>query len=268
MRNFLSLIGCPLFLTPAAAQFLTPEWRGEAANEHAAWDIFTEASLAANLPDGAVDLPTEDARLTCTTSSAFLTSSGNIYSFQSASAFQIDDSADFPIKNVFLQISALGSEVDPDSVSLIATHGTGETSQYFPARNFVLDQRELEGEFGGVGTTYAFQWDIEETPVNGGYSILFAAAESSMSLDELALDTSGSYLEVPIPEPKLPDPTMQIADGMITLNWPQRYLLQTTDTFSNWDEVSETSTEGGLKKVTLPLSSEATFFRLKQASVN
>lgn len=268
MRNFLFLISSSLFLTPAVAQFITPEWHGGATSEHAAWDIFTEASLNENLPDAAADSPTNDARIICTTSSAFLTSSGNIYSFQSASAFQLDDSTNFPVENIFLQISALGSEIDPDTVSLIATDDSGATTQYFPTQNFVLDQQELEGEFGGLGTTYAFQWNLSETPVSGSYSILFAAAESSMSLDEVALDTSDSYQEVPIPETPIPDPTMTIADGIITLSWPPTYLLETTTTFSTWAEVSETSTSAGSNRVTLPLSAEATFFRLKQASVN
>ena len=262
------LIIVTVLISPIQAQFLTPAWRGQDNSEHAAWDIFTEAKLEPNSPDVSADFPTLDAELQCNTSSAFLTSSGNIYSFQSATAFQLTDSTNFPVRNVLLQISALGSEIAPDSVKLVGTDASGERKAFSPIRSFVLNQQELTGANGGLGTTYAYQWDLTEIPSVGEYGILFAAAESSMSLGAVSLDSYDQYLEVPIPEPVLPTPSMSISDDTINLSWPARYLLESSTNVSVWTEERGTGEDSGSKTLALPLSSQATFFRLKQATGN
>ena len=118
------------FLTlsvPVFGQLLTPSWRNDKGSSHAEWDVFTEANFAPNFPDVAAD---EDATLTCRTSSAFLTSGRNIYSFQAPISMQLDDTTGLLVRNIFLQLGTLGSEVDADGIQLILENDIGSyTSQ-------------------------------------------------------------------------------------------------------------------------------------------
>ena len=256
-----------LFLTltvPLSAQFLTPNWRNSPESEHAHWDRFTSAHSAPNAPDVASDSPTNDAKITGITSSAFLTSSGNIYSFQSATSFQLADSTNFPIRTVFLQLATAGSEIDSSSVRLFTTSGSGESQIILPTSALVLNQDTLDGEFGGLGTTHAFQWDLSDSPVSGNYRIIFSAAESSMSLDQVSLDTSSNFEEV---RPKVPAPRISLSPEEITLTWNGSFILQSSPDLSSWTDVSrEPVLTDEERKVALPLASEPVFFRLRQAS--
>ena len=92
------------FLTlsvPVFGQLITPSWRGDKGTSHAEWMFFTEANFAPNFPDVAVD---EDATLTCRTSSAFLTSGRNIYSFQAPISMQLDDTTGLLVQIFFFKL--------------------------------------------------------------------------------------------------------------------------------------------------------------------
>ncbi|MGE9270571.1 MAG: hypothetical protein ACQKBU_07190, partial [Verrucomicrobiales bacterium] len=192
----------------AAAQFITPEWRGSTDTEHAEWDIFTSASEV-NTPDVASDTPSNDASLLCTTPSSFLTSSGNIYNFQSATSFQIDDSSNYSIRSIFIQINTLGTALDTETARLIPPDAEGPDDILYPVNIYTLSEETLGGEFGGTGVTYAIQWDLSDHPITAGgtYSILFSSVSSSMSLDKVSLDTSSTFETVANPTP-LPTPSI------------------------------------------------------------
>lgn len=248
----------PIFLSisPLAAQFIIPEWRGSEETSHAEWDVFTVAKFAPNKPDIVAD----DAILICTTSSAFMTSGGNIYSFQAAAFFQIDDFTGFPIRNVFLQMRTLGSGVDAAAARLIATGADGETVTHLPTRILVLSEEELGGERGGVGTVSTLQWDLQETPVSGIYTILFNATESSLSLDKVSLETSRNYLEVKRPK------TLEVLPrgGEIVVNWLGSGQLQSSPRLdSGWLDVVGAA---GENTITLPIVNDAIFFRVQQVT--
>ena len=247
------ILSAPLSLS---AQFLEPDWQGP--SEHAQWDIFTEAKLAPNSPDVSAD----DATLTCTTSSAFLTSGGNIYSFQAATFFQINDAAAFPIRNVFLQIASLGSSIDLTSARIIVTNAEGETYQITANQGFIVTEEELTGDRGGIGTTYALQWDLSDAPITSNYSILFNAAESSLSLDQVSLRSSESFVAIPRPTPRAPE--MTFTGGAVTLTWIGGGILKSSSSLKGqWTEVS---TAPGATTVTLPRSATPQFFRIEQPS--
>jgi len=253
MRSFFLFLALPLH-----AQFITPEWRGSEQSEHAQWDSFTKAKFEPNAPD----IVTDDATITCTTSSAFLTSSGNIYSFQAPTFFQLDDTTEFPIKNLFLQISALGSGIDLSRARAIFEDPGGNTISLNLTRHFILSEEELGGERGGIGTTYALQWDLSETPISGSYSILFNATESSLSLDKVSLDTVATFVPVEKTKPLV----IQQNNGSITLTWLGDRELQSSHSLSeNWTQVSGSA---GVNTITLPISNRPTFFRLKQTSAS
>jgi len=246
-----------LAMLPANAQFLVPEWRGGENSNHAEWDVFTKPKFELNSPDVAPD----DATLLCTTSSAFLTGAGNIYSFQAPTYFQLDDTTTFPVRNVFLQLSALGSGIEVTAAKLIFKNSEGERVVRSPTQTFIASEEELTGENGGIGTTYGIQWDLSTMPVSGDYIILFNAIESSMSLGNVSLDTSGTFVEVVKPRSLSVRP---VGDEIIVTWYGNRQLQSSASLESGWTEVPGSS---GVNTITLPRSIQATYFRLVQPTV-
>lgn len=234
-------------------QLLTPSWRNDEGSSHAEWDVFTEATFVPNFPDVAFD---EDATLTCRTSSAFLTSSRNIYSFQAPISMQLDDTTGLLVRNVFLQIGALGSGVDAAGIQLIVEDDEGEVRVIFPTQNFIGSEEELNGENGGLGTIYGIQWDLRETPFTGKYTILFDAAAPSLSLDRVSLDLSEEYLEIAKPRPL----SIRINPGEVMVSWIGGRRLQSSQSLvSGWVNVPGAE---GVNQIILPLQNQTTFFRL------
>lgn len=251
-----ALLASILLSGQAPAQFINPDWRDADLTEHALWDFFTQPSLTPNDPD----IVEDNATLTCTTPSAFITSSGNIYSHQAPAAFQLDDSAPFPIHNIVLQISALGSGIDLEAARLIFENDEGTTVALPPLKSFILSEEELGGERGGLGTTYVLQWNPRTIPPSSTYSILFNASESSLSLDKLSLDTSSTFFPVTKPKPL----SIERNSDSVTLTWFGDWELQSsTSLASAWVTVPGSNSTN---TITLPLASESTFFRLKQPS--
>ena len=235
------------------AQFSAPVWRGSEGSTHAEWDVFTEPKFEPNSPD----ISTDDATIVCTTGSAFLTGTGNIYSFQAPTFFQLDDLVDESVTNVYLQIQSLGSSLEVDTVRLIYTPAEGETVSVAPRLAAVACAEPLRGEFGGVGVIYNIQWDLRSAPITGSYSILFNAASSSMSLDKVSLDTSAEYTEIPEPKPL----SVEILNGEVVVTWacPGQLQMSTNLEEDGWTDVSEAT---GKRIITMPISSAPTFFRL------
>ena len=114
---------------PLTAQLLVPDFRGAEESSHAEWDVFTEGKFAPNLPDVASD---PDATITSVTGSAFIISSGNLYSFQAPVAVQLDDATDLTVRNVFLQVATLGSGLDRQGSKLLVEDGEGEVPTILP----------------------------------------------------------------------------------------------------------------------------------------
>ena len=246
-----------LFPLQASSQLITPEWRGLPLSNHAEWDIFTAAKFEPNAPD----VSGANASITGTTSSAFLTSSGNIYSFQAPTFFQLDASSVEGIANVFLQIKALGSSIDLAGAMLIADDADCNPFAISPTHSMVISEEQLGGERGGIGTLYTLQWDLRATPITGDYTILFNATESSLSLDRVSLDTSESYQFVPKPEPF----EIDIQGGQVHLTWLGSGQLQTSSSLdSGWTDIPEAT---GKNALSLPLTSGPVFFRVKQEIV-
>ena len=267
---FIGLLGMPGL---APAQFLVPAGRGGANTEHAKWDVFTNARLGPNVPDVARDLPTDDARLTCTTSNAFLTSGGNIYSFSGATAFQIVDSTNYAVRSIFLQVKTVGTALNLGSVRLVGEDLSGEVFEAFPVRTFELAREDFENEFGGGDILgRAFQWDLSGRPVGpGGYTILFAAASSSMSLDVVSLDTASTYAEVPEPGSEPPEPPflrIEREGAFLLLTWPESAggVVETNDDLgdpSGWVPVSGVATaQAGVLRLQVAPTGGRGFFRL------
>lgn len=243
-----------LLSLPLTGQFLVPEWRGSDQSSHAEWDVFSHAKFEVNAPDV---VPDPDAGLLCSTSSAFLTSSRNIYSFQSPLALQLNDTTPLQVRNILLQVRTLGSGLDTAGVVLLYDDAEGETVVISPTRSFVTSEEELTGERGGIGTNYVLQWDLRENPVTGNYTLLFGASTTSLSLDRVSLDLSESYQRVLRPKPL----DVRVVGNEVVVSWFGNRLLQSSGSLSgSWEDLPESV---GVNEIRLPLENSTIFFRLR-----
>lgn len=239
-------------------QFLVPSWRSDTGSSHAEWDDFSVARFGLNFPDVVED---ENATLTSSTSSAFLTSSRNIYSFQGPLALQLDDETDLQVRNILLQVRTLGSGLDREGAVLVYEDDDGETKAVPVTRTFVTSEEELTGERGGIGTNYVLQWDLREAPVSGNYTLLFRASSTSLSLDQVSLDLSESYQEVEKPQPF----QLSISGSEVVVRWIGiRQLQESASLAGPWTDVPGSLEVNELR---FPVEQGAKFFRLKQPTI-
>jgi hypothetical protein len=247
-----SLFLC-LSILPVSGQFWVPDSRGKEGSSHAEWNVFTEAKFAPNAPDVA---PDPDASITATTGSAFITSSGNIYSFQAPINLQLDDTTDLEVRSVFVQLASLGSGLDRDGARLLMDDGEGGVRVVRPARTFVASEEELTGERGGIGTTYGLQWDLRDTPLTGSYTLLLGAASSSLSIDRVSLDLSETFAVIRKPEPL----SVTVHGDLVKVSWFGNRQLQSSDSLdSGWTTVPGSEL---VNEMTFPVGSGAKLFRL------
>jgi hypothetical protein len=177
-------------LTPAHAGLVAPGFRGGADTTYQEWNTFTSALNGPNLPDVGNSNPNGTAQLFQTTPGAFLTSGGNIYAPSTLTTFVVNV-PDFNRGSGFfttaiLQIRILGTNVDLNSVRF---------------NGLAFDRSELMNEtpLGGFGGTQR-DWWFEWNNVAGNLDMnvfRFNSAESSMSLDRAAIDTTFNA----VPEP-------------------------------------------------------------------
>lgn len=201
---FILLFGASV---PAMASFVEPSsWtRADGGATYQAWDAFNALSDAT--PDVASVNGNGTALLTETTGHAFLTSGGNMYSFSGATSFTVtipEADVPFPAHDVtaIVQIKTLGSALDLASVTL-----NGQAAVDYAE----LDQSALGG-FGGSAVSHWFLFNVDYADFGDGIAgtetltLVFDSASSSMSLDQLSIDTAvrpyGFYAEPnPTPEP-------------------------------------------------------------------
>jgi hypothetical protein len=240
---------------PLHGQFLIPEDRGESGTAYAEWDRFTEASFSPNFPDVAAD---ENASITSTTGSAFITSGGNLYSFQAPVNLQLDDTTDLTVRSVFVQMATLGSGLDREGARLLVEDGKGGVRVISPTQTFVTSEEELTGERGGVETTYGLHWDLRGTPLTGSYTILLNALSSSLSIDRISLDLSENYREVGKPKPL----SVRVDDDEVVVSWFGTRKLQTSSSGDGeWTDVPGSEE---VNEMIFPKAGGVRLFRLRQ----
>jgi hypothetical protein len=164
------------------------------------WDVFTEANVPGfNMGDIA---RASGATITQNTPGAFLTSGGNIYSPFLTLSFAISDSPTYVdalsgafVGNVVLQFSTLGTAIDYSSMSLTYLDNNSASAQLassgFQHQATTTNIMTPGGPATSTDDLVAYQWDL--TGLNAvSYQITFAAAGSSMSLDQVVLDTAST----------------------------------------------------------------------------
>jgi|GEM_PF-2508966 len=186
----LALLSTCLMGQASAQGFVTPDgfgWsRGDANTSFYSWDDFTTAT-GPNAPDAGAfpaQLPGSwvSPSVTETTGTAFVTSTGNIYSFTTQLAFEVVVPAE-PIEGgtttVLLQTRTQGREVDH---ATLFCNGQPPV-EYVEHYRFTLGPKDVLG-----GDLVDALWRFE-VPATGTATITFDGTDLSMSLDRLEVDT-------------------------------------------------------------------------------
>lgn len=166
-----------------------PPYRGLPGTEYGAWEVFTLPSGGVNLPDepGATTL---DATVEQLDPSAILVG-GNIYSFSAPIDCVLSDTLPSDLKELDLQISTKGNELDYVGVVLTYVDGFGATQIVSPSSVTTLAFIPALG----VDVETPFHWDLGANPdAITAYQILFTGAAPSVSLDAVTLDTRSAEL--------------------------------------------------------------------------
>lgn len=160
---------------------------------YAEWNWFTDDSSAPGIQDFTPDVGSSGVSLSHvyeTSGAAFITSGGNIYSYAA------------PISITSVLGDASGTSTGTRTVALkIATLGTlplpTATLNGVSANVVELYSGDSGSGFGGAEKEYLWLWtNVAATP---NYTLKFAAAEASMSLDQLAVYASPTVSAVPEP---------------------------------------------------------------------
>jgi hypothetical protein len=144
------------------------------------------------------------ATLTETTGSGFLTGGGNLYSPGTVLAFNVQIPAygrstlpggDWQT-TVFVQTRSLGTEIDYAGLTLAWTAAGVPQSLASAAAFFTQElERTPLGGFGGFAVSRIWGFNVPYSPT--GLTLGFAAAGSSLSLDQVRVDT----FVTAVPEP-------------------------------------------------------------------
>jgi len=205
----------PLEGITATVRTSTPWTRGSANTTYQGWDRFTSSS-AANNPNSASVLnevdanplnPNGTATVTQTNPGAFLTSSGNIYSPTSATAYSIAipnyNLGAGSQTNFLVQLRAFTGDFNINSFQI---NGTPINS--LPNFSWQLLDKFVYSAMGG--DTAALDYKLEfSLPGNSALDTLtFSSAGSGLSFDKVFVDTSVTAV---------PEPTVLLLGSLVVI---------------------------------------------------
>lgn len=128
-------------------------------------------------------------------SSAFIIGpgfTGNIYSFSSLVSYTLDDSLDYDAGAVVFQFQNQGRDIDMDSIFLRYTEAGQQIE--ISATDMIIEREAFASHAGFTFTTRsALEWDLSGKGVRD-YQIVWKAAGTSCSVQEILLDTADAYV--------------------------------------------------------------------------
>ena len=195
-----TLVACfaPALAFAQSDRFVAPDFRGSEGALFAGWDDFSSAT-GTNLPDVAGSAA-EGFAFTQLDPAAFVTSSGNIYSFSTPLSHRIDvgNLAAAP-SAVVLQTRTVGAALDVGSVTLEVFDGTNWHVLGAPLGELLFSQTTGSPGFGeALDEARRFTWSLGASVVATALRVSFSAAGSSQSFQAASLDLAPAS---PIPEP-------------------------------------------------------------------
>lgn len=185
----------------AVADFVNPVWDrpvddAGASTElttYQAWDVFT--GTTAQTPDAADVNPNGSASLSELIGGAFVTSGGNIYSPGAPVQFLVTvpgyATVAEPGTNFQVQVRTIGTELDTSSMTV-----DGLPASTLPGYSYEELARTPLGDFGAQ-VDHRFQFYVPST--QAGFALGFGSEESSLSLDQVAIDSYANVNVVPEP---------------------------------------------------------------------
>lgn len=173
--------------------FTVPAFRGQPGSVFAGWESFT---VALGNPGNKGDLAGSSTASTLFQKApgASVLGSGNIYNGAEKSQFEIRYSGSESVADVVLQVRALGTELDYDSVRLFAWTDSIGTSRTELDRVSFGPPPPAPGS--GFGVSSQWTWDLSALDANS-FAISFDSADINLSLDSATLDVRA----VPEPSP-------------------------------------------------------------------
>lgn len=171
--------------------FTVPAFRGQPGSAFAGWESFT---VALGNPGNKGDLAGSSTAATLFQKApgASVLGSGNIYNGAEKSLFEIRYSGAESIADVVLQVRALGTELNYDSVRLFAWTDSIGTSRTELDRVSFGPPPPAPGS--GFGVSSQWTWDLSSLNANA-FAISFDSADINLSLDSATLDVRA------VPEP-------------------------------------------------------------------
>ncbi len=185
LRLALALSAGVAGLRAQSDRFAAPSFRGQEGAFYAGWDDFTSAT-APNIPDrpGSAD----GFAFTQLDPSAFITSSGNLYSFSAALSHRIDlpELAATPA-TVVLQTRSLGAAIVPESMRLEYFGDGVWIAPSAPVNELVFSEVIGTGFGAALDETRRWTWKLGAIGARR-WRIAFQASGTSQSFQAAALD--------------------------------------------------------------------------------
>lgn len=146
---------------------------------------------------------------------------GNIYSFSSRVSYTIDDSLAYDAGSVVLQFQNQGRDVDMESLRLRYRKDGGMVE--LPATDAIIEREAFASHAGFTFTTRtAVEWNVSALGIRD-YEIVWKAAGTSSSTQEVLLDTTDAYVR------DKGVPAKRIFTGASGADWDQP---------ANWNDVA------------------------------